>query len=593
LTLSLDAVALMACNPAIGGTSKGHLVREVDALGGQMGLAIDATFLQSRMINTKKGPAVHSLRAQADKQAYTNYMKCVLEHQPNLTLLQGSASEILLQGDAVSGIALDDGGTIACKTVVVASGVYLNSRIITGEYIRQTGPNGLQNNTTLSQNLQSLGFSIMRFKTGTPPRIAGESIDTSVMEVQQGDAPVVPFSFLSNPAELSQRPQWPCYLTYTNENTHAIIRQNLHRSPMYSGVIDGTGARYCPSIEDKIVRFAERGRHQLFVEPEGLYTDEKYLQGFSTSLPVDVQQAALATVPGLEQARIVRPGYAIEYDCIDGRSLSASLMSKQHAGLFFAGQIVGSSGYEEAAAQGVLAGINAAHYLQERPPLILDRSAAYLGVLVDDLTIKGTPEPYRMMTSRAEYRLLLRQDNADLRLTQLGYEAGLVTQHRYDVYQKRKQAIEAELQRVEQSRPTAQQLAALGEAIGKEIAPSTFAHLLKRQDVDYALLATVDEASKLLPVDIQEQVSIMVKYEGYIQNQLRDVQRFAKQEQQPIPPDMDYHAISALRIEARQKLAAMQPQNMGQASRISGVSPADIAVLHVYLERLRRDENAL
>lgn len=583
LTLSLDAIAHMACNPAIGGTSKGHLVREIDALGGQMGRTIDATFIQSRMINTRKGPAVHSLRAQADKARYSAFMRRVLLETPNLTLLQGEAKEILVNPDGtVGGIVTTHGASYSARAVVVATGVYLQSRILAGEFREETGPGGLMRSSHLTASIRDLGFSIMRFKTGTPPRINKHTVEVERMELQPGDEPVVPFSFLTDPQSV-QIPQVPCYLTYTNRETHDILHSNLDRSPLYSGIIQGMGARYCPSIEDKIVRFADKERHQLFIEPEGLDNDELYVQGFSTSMPFDVQEAALHTVPGLERAAITRYGYAIEYDCIDATALTGALMAKGIPGLFFAGQVCGSSGYEEAAAQGLMAGLNASLYLREREPLILTRDQGYIGVLIDDLTTLGTPEPYRMMTSRAEYRLILRQDNADLRLTRLGYEAGLAGEERYRAVERKERDLARGLAYLEQRRLTAAETERVGEALGAPIQPgATLWSILARNDAAFDTV-TPYLAESFSP-GVARQMEIQVKYQGYIQRQERDIQAFLRMEQAVLPDDLDYQTISSLRIEAREKLNRVRPRNLGQAGRISGVSPSDISVLMVYLK---------
>lgn len=587
LCLSLDNIAMMPCNPAIGGTSKGHLVREVDALGGQMGITADECFIQLRMINTKKGPAVHSLRAQEDKRAYTDAMRKVMENQSLLDLRQAEGAGIITEGGRAAGVITSFGARFYARAVVIATGVYLNSRIITGGRSTPCGPSGILHSEHLAGSLSELGMEIRRFKTGTPPRIDGRTADYSKMEPQYGDCPVVPFSFLSEAGAMSQRRQDVCYLTYTNGRTHEILRENLSRSPMYSGEITGTGVRYCPSIEDKIVRFAHRERHQIFLEPEGRYTDEKYVQGFSTSMPEEIQQAALNTLPGLENARIVRPGYAIEYDCIDGRQLELSLMSKDVPGLFFAGQICGSSGYEEAAAQGIMAGINAALYLKGKPPLILSRSQAYIGVLIDDLVTKGTPEPYRMMTSRAEFRLILRQDNADLRLTEKGYAVGLATRERFERMMRKKQALEAELSRLESTRPGQEALTKLSEATGKDYpAGITLKKLLAHSEIGYEELGLVDEQSRALSAEVKEQVVITVRYEGYIDRQMKDVEKASKMEAREIPETLDYEKVRGLKNEARQKLIRIRPQNLGQASRITGVSPADIAVLTIFMDRM-------
>lgn len=592
LTLHLDHMAYLPCNPAIGGTSKGHLVREVDALGGQMGLLADETLLQSRMLNTRKGPAVHSLRAQVDKQAYSSAMRRVLEHQPRLDLLQGEGADILLQNGKAAGVRTSHGETFWAGAVVVTTGVYLNSCLYTGDWTSFSGPSGLQRATRLSRSLsEDCGLTLRRFKTGTPPRIDGRTMDPSKMQVQNGDDPIVPFSFLTPPERFDGFVQTPCYLTYTNEQTHAILRASLDRSPMFGGVITGTGARYCPSIEDKVVRFADKPRHQLFVEPEGAYTTEKYLQGFSTSMPLDVQKQALATIPGLEHARIVRPGYAIEYDCIDGTALTLGLMVKHLPGLFLAGQIVGSSGYEEAAAQGLIAGLNASLYLRGQAPLHLDRADGYTGVLIDDLVTKGTPEPYRMMTARAEYRLSLRQDNADLRLTEKGFQAGLASAERYEKMQaKRAQSAQAEayLRRTVSGKALSGSLAA---ELGEPVSPSvTLARLLARPAVTRAMLAALDPVFAAFPFDAQQQAEIEIKYEGYLARQQRDILRARHAEHRALPKDLDYLSLPGLRTEARQKLQAQRPENLGQASRISGVSPADVAVLSILLEKQEKQD---
>lgn len=588
--LGTDSIAYLACNPAVGGTSKGHLVREVDAMGGQMGLTADQTLLQMRMLNLKKGPAVHSLRAQVDKQAYAQRMRRVLETEPLLDLIQGEAAKVLVQNGRVCGVESAFSIRYEAPAVVVCAGVYMNSRIIVGEYTAQTGPNGQIRSALLCDSLSALGIPLRRFKTGTPPRVDRRTIDFSKMEVQNGDEPVMPFSFMTDPQRFAGLIQLPCHLCYTTPRTHEILHGNLHRSPMYSGAIEGTGVRYCPSIEDKVVRFADKQRHQLFIEPEGLYTDEMYVSGFSTSMPMDVQMQALQTIPGLEGARIVRAGYAIEYDCIDGRCLNLSLMHKDIGGLFFAGQIVGSSGYEEAAAQGLMAGLNASLYVRGKEMLALTRMQAYMGVLIDDLVTKGTPEPYRMMTARAEYRLLLRQDNADFRLTDTGYEAGLATPMRHERMVERKDAVERAQSTLKTTRVRAEHLVALG-LCDEKLRGQTLEQLLLRPEIDQKMIAQADKGFAGFASDVREQAEISVKYRGYIERQLRDVEKQKKTEQRQLPDDIDYAGITGLRLEARQKLALQRPQNLGQASRISGVSPADIAVLSVFLTRRAREKS--
>ena len=585
-TVSVDSIALMPCNPNIGGSSKGHLVRELDALGGQMGKNIDQTFIQSKMLNESKGPAVHSLRAQADKQAYTRLMRQTLENTDHLTIRQAEVSEILVEEGVLTGVKTFSGAVYHVKAAVLCTGTYLRARCIYGEVSNPTGPNGLQAANHLTDSLKANGIEMFRFKTGTPARVDKRSIDFSKMEEQFGDQRIVPFSFSTDP-ESVQKEQVSCWLTYTNENTHKIIRDNLERSPLFSGVIEGTGPRYCPSIEDKVVKFPDKERHQVFVEPEGLYTNEMYLGGMSSSLPEDVQYAMYRTVPGLENVKIVRNAYAIEYDCINSRQLKASLEFKKIKGLFSGGQFNGSSGYEEAAVQGFMAGVNAAMEILGREPVVLDRSQAYIGVLIDDLVTKENREPYRMMTSRAEYRLLLRQDNADLRLRKIGYEIGLVSQEEYDRVIWKEKAIEEEIERLEKVN------VGTGEKIQEflnryESTPlksgTTLAELIKRPELDYDKLAELDEGRQSLPQDVQEQVNINIKYEGYIKRQMQQVAHFKKLESKKIPEDLDYAAVGSLRKEAVQKLNAFKPANIGQASRISGVSPADISVLLVYLE---------
>ena len=599
-TVSIDSIALMACNPNIGGSSKGHLVRELDALGGEMGKVIDKAFIQSKMLNESKGPAVHSLRAQADKQDYTAEMRRVLENTDHLTIRQAEVTDILTEDvidsdgnvtkKRVVGVKTYSGATYRAKAVVLATGVFLRARCIYGEVSNPTGPNGLQASNHLTDALTALGIEMFRFKTGTPARADRRSIDFSKMEEQFGDKRVVPFSFSTDP-ESVQKEQVSCWLTYTNEKTHEIIRANLHRSPLFSGSIEGTGPRYCPSIEDKVVKFPDKERHQVFVEPEGLYTNEMYLGGMSSSLPEDVQYAMYRTVPGLENVKIVRPAYAIEYDCINPRQLNATLEFKNIEGLFSGGQFNGSSGYEEAAVQGFMAGVNAVRKLQEKEPVVLDRSQAYIGVLIDDLVTKENHEPYRMMTSRAEYRLLLRQDNADLRLRKIGYEIGLITEEQYQYLLWKEKAIDTEIARLEKktiggNEKVQEFLARHNSTLLKSGA--TIAELVKRPELSYMMLAELDEDRPQLPEDVQVQVDINLKYEGYIKRQMQQVAQFKKLETRKLPHDFDYSTVKSLRLEAVQKLNLYQPLNIGQASRISGVSPADISVLMVYLEQANR-----
>ena len=589
-TVSVDSIALMPCNPNIGGSSKGHIVREIDALGGEMGKNIDKTFIQSKMLNRSKGPAVHSLRAQADKKAYSTEMRKILENTDHLTIRQAEISDIITdENNNIIGVKTVSGATYNCKAAIICSGTYLNARCLTGEMITYTGPNGLQAATHLTKSLIEHGIEMYRFKTGTPARIDKRSIDFSKMEEQFGDERVVPFSFTTNPEDV-QIDQVSCWLTYTNTKTHDIIRANLHRSPMYSGVIEGTGPRYCPSIEDKVVKFADKERHQIFIEPEGLSTNEMYVGGMSSSLPEDVQHEMYRTLPGLENARIVRNAYAIEYDCINPNQLYASLEFKNIHGLFSAGQFNGSSGYEEAAGQGIVAGINAALKIQGKEPFILDRSESYIGVLIDDLVTKETFEPYRMMTSRAEYRLLLRQDNADMRLTKRGYEVGLISQERYDHVCLKERLIEEEIARCEGVKVGAskevQALLESYDSIPLNTA-STIAELIRRPELNYEILAPIDPDRPNLPYDVVEQVEILIKYDGYIKRQIKQVEQFKKLEKKLLPQNFDYSVITGLRIEAVQKLNKYQPLNIGQASRISGVSPADTSVILVYLEQLK------
>ena len=584
-TVSVDSIALMPCNPNIGGSSKGHLVREVDALGGEMGKMIDRTFIQSKMLNSSKGPAVHSLRAQADKADYSRAMRQVLEEQENLDIRQMEVTDILAEDGRVTGVQTYSGAIYRCRAVVLCTGTYLKARCIYGDISTYTGPNGLQSANYLTDSLKSLGIKMYRFKTGTPARIDRNSIDFSKMEEQKGDERVVPFSFTTDPEDV-QIDQVSCWLTYTNEKTHDIIRQNLDRSPLFSGAIEGTGPRYCPSIEDKVVKFPDKDRHQVFIEPEGLHTTEMYVGGMSSSLPEDVQYAMYRSVPGLEHAKIVRNAYAIEYDCIDARQLKSTLEFKNIEGLFSGGQFNGSSGYEEAAAQGLIAGINAARKLQGKEGIVIDRSQGYIGVLIDDLVTKESHEPYRMMTSRAEYRLLLRQDNADLRLTKLGYEIGLIDEERYRRLLEKERMIDEEIRRVEHTNiGTSEKVQSLLESFGSTPLTSgtTLAELIRRPELSYEKLSPIDEKRPELPYDVKEQVDINIKYDGYIKRQMRQVEQFRKMEKKKIPDDIDYDEIQSLRIEARQKLKQIRPASIGQASRISGVSPADISVLLVYL----------
>ena len=589
-TVSIDSIALMPCNPNVGGTSKGHLVREIDALGGEMGKNIDKTFIQSRMLNTSKGPAVHSLRAQADKQDYTRQMRHTLENTEHLTIRQAEVADIIVEDGRIVGVKTYSGAVYHAKAVIIATGTYLKARCIYGDVSNETGPNGLQAATHLSSSLIANGIPLRRFKTGTPARVDRRSLDFSKMKEQPGDEKVVPFSFTTNPAAV-QKEQVSCYLTYTNEETHQIIRDNLDRSPLFSGEIEGTGPRYCPSIEDKVVKFPEKDRHQIFIEPEGLYTNEMYLSGMSSSLPEDVQYAMLRTMPGLEHVKIVRNAYAIEYDCVNANEILPSLEFKQIRGLYSAGQFNGSSGYEEAAAQGLMAGINAARMIQGLDPVILDRSQAYIGVLIDDLVTKENNEPYRMMTSRAEYRLLLRQDNADLRLTPIGYEIGLIDEERYQYVLYKQKMIEQEKERLKTihigaSSEVADLLIANGSAPLNTGA--TLDELIRRPELDYRKLKMLDPDYKDLQDDIIDQIDIELKYEGYIERQQKQVENFRRVEKRKLPQDLDYTELKGLRLEAQQKLNLFKPLSIGQASRISGVTPADIAVLLIYLSQNQR-----
>ena len=600
-TVSVDSIALMPCNPNIGGSSKGHLVREIDALGGQMGINIDKTFIQSKMLNRSKGPAVHSLRAQADKVNYSMEMRKTLEETAHLTIRQAEVSEIItsldcLEGENVdegiphiTGVRTSSGALYHCQAVVLCTGTYLNARCLTGEMITHTGPNGLMAATHLTDSLKKHGVEMYRFKTGTPARVDKNSLDFSKMEEQKGDERIVPFSFTTNPDDV-QIDQVSCWLTYTNEKTHEIIQNNLDRSPIYAGIIEGTGPRYCPSIEDKVVKFADKDRHQIFIEPEGINTNEMYVGGMSSSLPEDVQHQMYRTLPGLENVKIVRNAYAIEYDCINANQLYATLEFKNIKGLFSGGQFNGSSGYEEAACQGLVAGINASMQILGREPLVLDRSEAYIGVLIDDLVTKENREPYRMMTSRAEYRLLLRQDNADLRLSKKGYEIGLISKERYDWVCKKEELIKEEIARVAKVHIGAnKEVQALLESFGSIPLNTgvTLTELIRRPELDYEKLEPIDKNRPELPYDVREQVNINIKYDGYISRQIKQVESFKRLEKKKIPEGFDYDDVPSLRIEARQKLKTYCPTSIGQASRISGVSPADISVLLVYMETQR------
>ena len=592
-TVSVESIALMPCNPNIGGTSKGHLVREIDALGGEMGKNIDKTFIQSKMLNRSKGPAVHSLRAQADKSEYSRSMRKTLENTDHLTIKQAEVTKLIVEESTVKGVKTYSGATYLSKAVVLCTGTYLKARCIYGDVSNYTGPNGLQAANYLTDSLKANGIEMFRYKTGTPARMDKRSIDFSKMEEQFGDERVVPFSFTTDP-ESVQIDQVSCWLTYTNEKTHEIIRKNLDRSPLYSGMIEGTGPRYCPSIEDKVVKFADKNRHQVFIEPEGLYTNEMYVGGMSSSLPEDVQEEMYHTVPGLEHAKIVRNAYAIEYDCINPIQLNNTLEFKKIKGLFSGGQFNGSSGYEEAAAQGLVAGINAAMKILGKEMLVLDRSESYIGVLIDDLVTKENHEPYRMMTSRAEYRLLLRQDNADRRLTEKGYRVGLISEERMEKLRQKEKMINEEISRIKSVHVGAsKEVQELMEELGSTPLASGMMldELIRRPELTYAMVAPIDPERPQLPDEVTEQVNIELKYEGYIRRQLKQVEQFKKTEARKIPENIDYDDVKSLRIEAVQKLKAFQPSNIGQASRIAGVSPADISVLHVYLEQLRRNHN--
>ena len=592
-TVSVDSIALMPCNPNIGGSSKGHLVRELDALGGEMGKCIDKTFIQSKMLNASKGPAVHSLRAQADKQEYSKEMRKTLENTPNLTICQKEITKLLIEDNICKGVETVSGSKYFAKAVILATGTYLNARCIYGEVAEYTGPNGLKSANHLTSSLLEYGIDLNRFKTGTPARVDGRTIDYSVMQEQYGDDPVVPFSFETDPDSI-QKEQVKCYLAYTGEKTHEIIRENIDRSPLFSGAIKGTGPRYCPSIEDKVIKFPEKDRHQIFVEPEGLYTNEMYLSGLSSSLPEDVQYAMIRSIEGFENAEIVRNGYAIEYDCIDARQLKDSLEFRAIEGLFAAGQFNGSSGYEEAAVQGLMAGINASMKVMGKEPVVIGRDQGYIGVLIDDLVTKESHEPYRMMTSRSEYRLLLRQDNADIRLSKIGYEVGLISEERYQRLLEKEKQIDEEIERLKNihigANSKVQEFLVRNGSTPLQTS-ANLAEIIRRPELNYDLTKELDEDRKELRKEVRDQVNINIKYEGYIKRQESQVKQFKKLENKKIPLDIDYNNVNSLRIEAVQKLSKVRPSSIGQASRISGVSPADITVLLVYLETYKEKKN--
>ena len=592
-TVSVDSIALMPCNPNIGGSSKGHLVRELDALGGEMGKCIDKTFIQSKMLNASKGPAVHSLRAQADKQEYSKEMRKILENTPNLTICQKEITKLIIEDNICKGVETVSGSKYFAKAVILATGTYLNARCIYGEVAEYTGPNGLKSANHLTSSLLEYGIDLNRFKTGTPARVDGRTIDYSVMQEQYGDDPVVPFSFETDPDSI-QKEQVKCYLAYTGEKTHEIIRENIDRSPLFSGAIKGTGPRYCPSIEDKVVKFPEKDRHQIFVEPEGLYTNEMYLSGLSSSLPEDVQYAMIRSIEGFENAEIVRNGYAIEYDCIDARQLKDSLEFRAIEGLFAAGQFNGSSGYEEAAVQGLMAGINAYMKVMGKEPVVIGRDQGYIGVLIDDLVTKESHEPYRMMTSRSEYRLLLRQDNADIRLSKIGYEVGLISEERYQRLLEKEKQIDEEIERLKNihigANSKVQEFLVRNGSTPLQTS-ANLAEIIRRPELNYDLTKELDEDRKELRKEVRDQVNINIKYEGYIKRQESQVKQFKKLENKKIPVDIDYNNVNSLRIEAVQKLSKVRPSSIGQASRISGVSPADITVLLVYLETYKEKKN--